>query len=120
MMVVKIDLSHLPDGLKSVIINNKEFSSLPKDNHYDTNEDLVCLELPQERREKVIKILEVILSKSNINGYSVVENTIDKNEIAILKSGDIEELGIFICAHCGTPFQSHEQMMIHQRMHYIF
>ena len=38
MMVVKIDLSHLPDGLKSVIINNKEFSSLPKDNHYDTNE----------------------------------------------------------------------------------
>jgi hypothetical protein len=62
----------------------------------------------------------MILSKSNIEGYSVVENMIDKNEIAILKSGDLEEIGIFICAHCGTPFQSHEQMMIHQRMHYIF
>ena len=53
-----------------------------------------------------------------IHSTSTLE--IDKNEIAILKSGDLEEIGIFICAHCGTPFQSHEQMMIHQRMHYIF
>lgn len=119
-MVVKIDLSHLPVGLKSTIMNSQEFSSLTKDNHYDSNDDLVCLQLPQESRDEIIKILTVILSKSNIEGYSVVENMIDKNEIAILKSGDLEEIGIFICAHCGTPFQSHEQMMIHQRMHYIF
>jgi hypothetical protein len=119
-MVVKIDLSHLPIGLKSIIMNSQEFSSLTKDNYYDSNDELVCLELPQESREEIIKILTVMLSKSNIEGYSVVENMIDKNEIAILKSGDLEEIGIFICAHCGTPFQSHEQMMIHQRMHYIF
>jgi hypothetical protein len=76
--------------------------------------------LPQEDREKIIKILVGILSKSRIEEYIVVENTMDESEIAILKSGDIEEIGIFMCAHCGTPFQSHEQMMIHQRMHYIF
>jgi len=119
-MVIKIDISHLPASLRSIVLNNKELSSLPKDNHYDKNEDLICLTLPQEDRNKIMKILEKILSNSNSDGYIVVENTIDKSEIAILKSGDIEQIGIFICAHCGTPFQSQEQMMIHQRMHYIF
>lgn len=119
-MVIKIDLSHLPVTLKSIVLNNMEFSSLPRDIPNDKNDDLVCLTLPQEDKSKIMEILERILSNSNSDGYVVVENTIDKSEIAILKSGDIEELGIFICAHCGTPFQSREQMMIHQRMHYIF
>jgi hypothetical protein len=119
-VVIKIDISHLPVTLRSIILNNQEFASLPRDNHYDKNDDLVCLMLPQEDREKIIKILVGILSKSRIEEYIVVENTMDESEIAILKSGDIEEIGIFMCAHCGTPFQSHEQMTIHQRMHYIF
>ena len=98
-MVVKIDLSHLPVGPKSIIMNSQEFSLLTKENHYDKNDDLVCLELPQENRDEIIKILTMILSKSNIEGYSVVENMIDKNEIAILKSGDIEELRhIYLCS----------------------
>lgn len=119
-MVVKVDLSHLPLNLKSAILNNQEFSSLPREDHSDKSLDIIFLEVPQERKEKIIKIIENILSLSNIEGYSVVENMIDESEVAVLKSGDIEELGIFICAHCGAPFQNHEQMMIHQRMHYIF
>jgi len=119
-MVVKVDLSHLPLDLKMMILNNQEFSSLPKNDHYNKCDDLVYLELPQENKETIIKTLERILASSNIVGYSVVENMIDEKEVAILKSGDIEELGLFICAHCAAPFQSYEQMMIHQRMHYIF
>lgn len=120
LMVVKVDLSHLPLNLKSAILNNQEFSSLPRDDRYDKSVDIVFLDVPQERKEKIIKTLEKILVMSNTVGYSVVENMIDEYEIAVLKSGDIEELGIFICAHCGTPFQNHEEMMLHQRMHYFF
>ena len=67
-MVVKIDLSHLPVGLKSIIVNSQEFSLLTEENHYDKNDDLVCLELPQENRDEIIKILTVILSNNNIDG----------------------------------------------------
>jgi DNA-directed RNA polymerase len=120
LMVVKVDLSHLPLNLKSTILSNQEFSSLPRDDRNGQNADVVVLEVPQEIKETIIKTIEKILSLSNAEGYSVVENMIDESEIAVLKSGDIEELGIFICAHCGAPFQNREQMMIHQRMHYIF
>lgn len=119
-MVVKVDLSHLPLNLKLAILNNQEFSSLPRDDRFDKDVDVVFLDVSQEVKEKVMTMIENTLSMSNIEEYSVVENMIDQSEIAVLKSGDIEELGIFICAHCGAPFQNREQMMIHQRMHYIF
>jgi hypothetical protein len=44
----------------------------------------------------------------------------EENEIAILKNGDIEQLGIYICSHCGMLFKSDVQRTIHQRIHYLF
>jgi hypothetical protein len=49
----------------------------------------------------------------------VVDNIEEEDEIAILRKDDLEQLGIFICLHCGTLFASENERTIHQRMHYF-
>ncbi|MGC2668536.1 MAG: hypothetical protein WA220_05070 [Candidatus Nitrosopolaris sp.] len=53
--------------------------------------------------------MEEILKENTIQDFVVTENTEKQNEITLLKKGDIEQLGIYLCTHCGVAFGSEIQ-----------
>ena len=69
--------------------------------------------------KKQNKLLEDVLKKNQFNDYIIVDNINEEDEIAILRKDDLEQLGIFVCSHCGTPFASEDERIVHQRMHYF-
>lgn len=78
----------------------------------------------EEDRPKIKLLLERALyendkSGKNFQKYLVTENDEDRNEIAILKRGDIQQLGLFICEFCPMVFRSEIEKNIHQRIHYV-
>ena len=69
--------------------------------------------------KRLSKLYNISLRQNHINDYIVAENTEVENEITILKQGDMEQFGIYICTHCGMSFESEIQRTVHQRIHYF-
>ncbi|SRR6266568_8979677 len=112
-MVVTIDLSYMPDRLRYII-----HKSIDLEHHSDQNEGMIILQ--DESNAQIIKSrLEEILRENTIKDFVVAENTEKENEITLLKKGDIEQLGIYLCTHCGVAFGSEIQRTVHQRIHYF-
>lgn len=44
----------------------------------------------------------------------------NENTLAVLKVGDIQQFGMFVCDFCGAVFNSEDEKYIHQRAHYFF
>src|SRR5919198_2804779 len=111
-MVVRIDISYLPnniqdiilDAIEKVVASQKLFADKIITLYNETNVD------------KIKHVLEEELRLKDLDDYVISENTHDQNEIAILKKGDIEQLGIYVCIHCGMVFESEIQRIVHQRM----
>ncbi len=117
-MVIKVDVSRASNSLKEIIVGAFGHKSiLYKQSNIHKNTIILDNENDVLR---VKQILEDILTNNLVNDYMVAENTQEENEIAILKKGDIEQLDIFICTHCGMLFDSELQRTIHQRIHYFF
>jgi hypothetical protein len=112
-MVVTIDLSYMPDRLRSIIQK-----SIDQKCHPDQNEGIIILQ-NESNTGKVKSMLEEILKENTIQDFVVTENTEKENEIALLKKGDLEQLGIYLCTHCGVAFGSEIQRIVHQRIHYF-
>lgn len=117
-MVIKVDVSRLSDSLKEIIVSIFEQKSILQRQSNINNNILVLVN--ENDVQSIKQILEDTLKSNVINDYLVAENTKEQNELAILKRGDIEQLGIFICDHCGMLFDSELQRTIHQRIHYFF
>ena len=118
-MTIKIDISYISDELKSVIqnaIKQKAASESQDNNHTDEYRKIV---LYDNDRQKAKQLLEDVLKKNQFNDYIIVDNINEEDEIAILRKDDLEQLGIFVCSHCGTPFASEDERIVHQRMHYF-
>ena len=112
-MVVTIDLSYVPDRLRSLIRKSIDLK-------YDPNQNECMIILQSEpNTEKIKSMLEQILKENTIDDFVVTENTEKENEITLLKQGDLEQLGIFLCTHCGVSFGSEIQRIVHQRIHYF-
>ena len=92
-MVVTIDLSYMPDRLRSIIQK-----SIDQKCHPDQNEGIIILQ-NESNTGKVKSMLEEILKENTIQDFVVTENTEKENEIALLKKGDLEQLGIYLCTH---------------------
>ena len=122
-MVIRIDISNLTDDLRDIILDSIELKSFLNDqpNDDDDNNSKQIIVLPNENNiQKLKHIIQNILTRNCYqNEYIVAENLEEKNEIAILKQGDMEQLGIYICTHCGMSFKSEMQRTIHERMHYF-
>jgi hypothetical protein len=122
-MVIRIDISNLTHDLRDIILDSIELKSFLNDqpNDYDDNNNEQIIVLPNENNiQKLKHIIQNILTRNCYqNEYIVAENLEEKNEIAILKQGDMEQLGIYICTHCGMSFKSQMQRTIHERMHYF-
>jgi hypothetical protein len=117
-MVIKVDVSRLSDSLKEIILSVFDQKSILQ-KQSNINKNIIVLDNENDIL-RIKQILEEILIDNVINEYLIAENTKEENEIAILKRGDIEQLGIYICAHCGMLFDSEVQRTVHQRIHYFF
>ncbi|HZA08085.1 MAG TPA: hypothetical protein VE619_10305 [Nitrososphaeraceae archaeon] len=114
-MVVKIDLSYVPNNIQSIILDviekvvasQKQFA------------DKIITLYNETNVQKIKEVLEEELRLNDVNDYVISENMQNENEMAILKKGDIEQLGIYVCIHCGMAFESEIQRVVHQRMHYL-
>ena len=114
-MVVKIDLSYIPSNVQHIVLDivERRVSSQKESSGR-------VITLSNERSvERIKHILEEGLRLRDLNDYVISENTLDETEIAVLKKGDIEQLGIYVCMHCGMVFESEIQRTIHERVHYF-
>ncbi len=112
-MVVTIDLTYASEKLRNLIQK-----SIDPTNPLDQNESTIVIN-DESDMQRTKSNLEELLQENNIRDFVVAENTEKENEIAILMKGDIEQLGIFLCTHCGISFESEIQRIVHQRIHYI-
>ena len=116
-MAIRLDISYLPEDLKKIILDSVELKST-LDHETNNNKDVIIFNM-ENNVQKIKQIIQDILSQNHVNAYIVAENSEKENEITILKQGDIEQFGIYICAHCAMSFESEIQRTIHQRIHYF-
>jgi rubrerythrin len=114
-MAIRVDISFLPGDLKYTILNSIEVKS-NLDNQ--SNNDVIIF-TEENNIQKIKQMMQKILRQNRINAYIVAENSEEENEITILKQGDMEQFGIYICTHCGMSFESEIQRTVHQRIHYF-
>ena len=115
MLMLQINISKLCLDLKSLIMRSLDDKSVS--NHSDNNRSLILL--PDEvDTERIKAILNDALDKSlTQNDYVIVDNAENEKEIAILKKGDIEEVGLYLCNLCAMIFGSKEEKMVHEQSH---
>jgi hypothetical protein len=111
-MVITIDLTYASDRLRNLILESIDRTSVKQ------NENTIELQ-DEFDLQKTRSNLEKLLQENRMEDFVVAENTEKENEIAILKKGDIEQIGIFLCTHCGISFESEIQRIVHQRIHYL-
>jgi hypothetical protein len=64
-----------------------------------------------------IKQIKEELEKKLPEDYIVAENSEDPSELAVLKKGDLEQLGVYVCSFCASVFKSEIERNVHQRVH---
>lgn len=125
-MKIQVDLSFFPDYLIPIITDSIELKQfLIKDNYVadknkdDSNTKLAVFEFHGSIKE-FEDLLSSILQKNSIKEYVIAQDMEKENTIAILKSGDLRQLGILSCDFCGAVFHSEDEKYIHQRAHYFY
>jgi hypothetical protein len=122
-MDINVDLSFFPDNLVPLITNSMEIKSFFVENYSTNSQDrdtkLSLFNFPGSINE-FEDLLKSILQKNSINEYVIAQDTETENTLAILKDGDMRQLGILICDFCGAAFSSEEEKYIHQRAHFLF
>jgi hypothetical protein len=125
-MRIHVDLSFFPDYLISIITDSIEVKQfLIKDNYvtakYNDNINTISAVFEFHGSLKEFeRLLTSILLKNSIKEYVIVQDMEKENTIAILKSGDLRQLGILVCDFCGAVFHSEDEKYIHQRAHYFY
>jgi hypothetical protein len=138
---IKLDLSFLPIELRSSFIGNikTELSS---------QDDLIGIikppshSVPSDSNEnrtirfaddigqlftvrwvngsfKDFKLFIENILRSNYDEYMVAEDIESADTLTVLKQGDVEQFGMYVCSHCGTFFKSIEERTVHERIHYF-
>ena len=116
-MAIRVDISYLPEDLKNIILDSMAVQST-LDHETNNNKDVIIFTM-ENNVQKIKQIVQGILNQNHVNAYIVAENSEKENELTILKQGDMEQFGIYICTHCAMSFESEIQRTIHQRIHYF-
>ncbi|WP_458745892.1 hypothetical protein [Candidatus Nitrosocosmicus sp. T] len=125
-MRIHVNLSFFPDYLIPIITESIEVKQfLIKDNYVtDKDKDNINTISAVFEFHGSIKefegLLTSILLKNSIKEYVIAQDMEKENTIAILKAGDIRQLGILVCDFCGAVFHSEDEKYIHQRAHYFY
>lgn len=120
-MAIRVDISYVARDLRYIILNSAEVksNSINHRSNENNNDKDVIIFADENNIQNIKQIIQRIFTQNHINDYIVAENTEVENEIAILKQGDMEQFGIYICTHCGMSFESEIQRTVHQRLHYF-
>ncbi|MBA3749952.1 MAG: hypothetical protein H0X03_03505 [Nitrosopumilus sp.] len=122
-MNIDVDISFFPDHLIPIITNSAKIKPFYVKNYQVSNQDSTAkfsvFEFPGSIKE-FEDLLNSLLQKNSINEYVVIQDMETENTLTLLKTGDIEQLGILICDFCGAAFNSEDEKYIHQRAHYFF
>ena len=73
----------------------------------------------KESLEDFKVILRDILARNHLDNFTIAEDTEPENTAAILREGDLEQFGTYVCKHCGTTFKSIDERIILERIHYF-
>ena len=112
-VAVIIDISRTPKFLKSII-----YKEIARFHVTDMNDNYLKMD-QESNRQHVKSFLEEVFCAHSLGDYVIAENSRDDNELVILKKGDIEQIGLFICMHCSMIFGSAEERSEHLRAHYF-
>jgi rubrerythrin len=128
-MIIRLDVSFLSANVRSLIVNSEEIKSFSVDyttnrtNSAMANQDdpntIITLDYKKESLEDFKAMLREILSRNHLDNFTIAEDTETENTVAILREGDLEQFGIYVCKHCGTTFKSIDERIIHERIHYF-
>ncbi len=120
-MAIRVDISYVARDLRYIILNSAEvkYNSINYRSNENNNDKDVIIFADENNIQNIKQIIQHIFTQNHINDYIVAENNEVENEIAILKQGDMEQFGIYICTHCGMSFESEIQRTVHQRLHYF-
>jgi hypothetical protein len=138
---IKLDLSFLPVELRSSFIENIKTELSSRDDligitetksnsiFSDRNENrIVGFSDDSDRLYTVqwvsgslkdFKLFIENILRNNYGEYMVAEDIESADTLTILKQGDVEQFGMYVCSHCGTFFKSIEERTVHERIHYF-
>ena len=128
-MIIRLDLSFLSGNVRSVIVNSEEIKSCSVD--YTTNRTnsavadqhapnkIITLDYKKKSLDDFKVMLQDILARNHLDNFTIAEDTEAENTVAILREGDLEQFGIYVCKHCGTTFKSIDERILHERIHYF-
>lgn len=111
--MIRVDISRLCTEQRPAILG--AFSAGGGDNNDNDDDSDGFVVVNEDDIGKVKKALEKALPAD----YVVAENTEDPEELAILKKGDLEQLGLYFCGYCAMVFGSEVERNVHQRAHYV-
>lgn len=103
-----VSVSRVCDDMMPAVLSALESPGMQRDRD--------AITLPDAEAKDVLALLEKALAGSD---YIAAENTQEKGEIAVLKRGDIEQLGLYLCGYCAMVFGSDIERNVHQRAHYF-
>jgi hypothetical protein len=120
-MAIIINLSRVCKELRPVIVSIL-YGRIAKDNVIEDNADegQICILAEEDDKKKITLIIESEFTQNrDFDDYVITGNNDNPAEIDILKKGDLEQLGLFICSFCPMICQSEVEKIIHQRIHYF-
>ncbi len=132
-MIIKLDLTFIPDNIRSLIVKCIDLESMArginkdkvngresddgKSNKHTGSTSIFYYD--KSSLEELMNFLKNTLEKIKLSQFVVVEDTENENTLAIVKEGDIEQFGMFVCGHCGMMFRGDEERVVHERIHYF-
>jgi hypothetical protein len=138
---IKLNLSYLPFELRSSIIASIKTELGSQDNLIGITETKSNSMISDRNENKIVgfaddtdqlytvrwvngslkdfKLFVENILRNNYDEYMVAEDTESADTLTILKQGDVEQFGMYICSHCGTFFKSIEERTVHERIHYF-
>jgi hypothetical protein len=123
---VGLDTSFLPDSLRSTVLRSlheryritAEKKNGNMKSHKD-NKNFLIVEYEDGSFDDFKAVLEDILEENHMEQFEIAANTEEYNTYSVLKKGDLEQIGLVICDHCGMVFGTYDEKMVHERIHYF-
>ena len=125
-MNIKLDLTFIPGTIRSALIKFIILESIggtfieEKTNDKDGDDKKpMIVYCSKSSIEECKNYLKNTLKRNNWEEFVVVEDTENENTLAIVKEGDIEQFGMYMCSHCGMVFKGDDERAVHERIHYF-
>lgn len=122
-MNISLNLSYIPDNLFQLIINSDNLKNFIIKNNLKNGQPrdskIIVLDYPGSIID-LENLLNIALQKFSNNEYVAVQDIEKENTLTLLRNGDIEQLGIYICDLCGAVFHGEDEKYVHQRAHFLF